>query len=63
MESLRQSFTNIEIKEISASDALQILETKISELEKNFGIYITFPALISAVELAQRYNKEKEITK
>ncbi len=61
MESLRQSFTNIEIKEISASDALQILETKISELERNFGIYITFPALISAVELAQRYNKEKKL--
>lgn len=61
MESLRQSFTNIEIKEISSSDALQILETKISQLESNFGIYITFPALISAVELAQRYNKERKL--
>ncbi len=60
-ESLRQSFSNIEINEISADDALQILETKISELEKNFGIYITFPALISAVELAQRYTKERKL--
>ena len=60
-ESLRQSFTNIEINEISADDALQILETKISELERNFGIYITFPALISAVELAQRYTKERKL--
>jgi len=61
MESLRQSFTNIEIKEISAVDALQILETKISQLEQNFGIYITFPSLISTVELAQRYNREKKL--
>ena len=61
MESLRQSFTNIEIKEISSSDALLILETKISQLERNFGIYITFSALISAVELAQRYNRERKL--
>lgn len=61
MESLRQAFTNIEIKEISAVDALQILETKVSQLERNFNIYITFPALISAVELAQRYNKERKL--
>ena len=60
-ESLKQSFTNIEISEISADDALQILETKISNLEENYGIFITFPALISAVELAQRYNKEKKL--
>lgn len=60
-ESLRQSFTNIEVSEISADDALMILETKISELERNFGIYITLPALISAVELAQRYVKERNL--
>lgn len=60
-ESLRQSFTNVEIEEISADDALQILESKISTLESNFGIYITFPALISAVEFAQRYSKERKL--
>ncbi len=60
-ESLRQAFTNIEIKEISAADALQILETKITLLESNFNIYITFPALISTVELAQRYNRERKL--
>lgn len=61
-ESLRQSFTNIEVDEISAADAMQILETKISQIESNFvGIYITFPALISAVELAQRYTKERKL--
>jgi len=61
IESLRQSFTNIEIKEVSAADTLQILETKITQLEKNYEIYITFPALISTVELAQRYNKERKL--
>lgn len=60
-ESLRQSFTNIEVKEVSADDALQILETKVCSLENNFKIYITFPALISTVELAQRYIKEKKL--
>lgn len=60
-ESLRQTFTNIEVSEISADDALLILETKISQLEKNFGIYITLPALISAVELAQRYVKDRKL--
>lgn len=60
-ESLRQTFTNIEVAEISADDALVILETKISQLEQNFGIYITLPALISTVELAQRYSKERKL--
>ncbi|MCD4756215.1 ATP-dependent Clp protease ATP-binding subunit [bacterium] len=60
-ESLRQTFTNIEVAEISLDDALYILETKINILEENFGCYITFPALIAAVELAQRYIKEKKL--
>jgi len=60
-ESLRQTFTNIEVSEISADDALVILETKVNQLEKNFNIYITLPALISTVELAQRYSKEKKL--
>jgi ATP-dependent Clp protease ATP-binding subunit ClpC len=60
-ESLRQSFTNIEVEEVTLDDALYILETKIDILEKNFGVYITFPALISAVELAHRYIKERKL--
>jgi len=60
-ESLRQSFTNIELNEISAADALYILETKIDSLEQNFNCYLTFPALVSAVELAQRYIKERKL--
>lgn len=60
-ESFRQSFTNIEIKEISAVDALEILETKINQLEENYQVYLTFPALIATVELAQRYNKERKL--
>jgi ATP-dependent Clp protease ATP-binding subunit ClpA len=60
-ESLRQSFTNIEVEEVSLDDALYILETKINALETNFNCYITFPALISAVELAHRYIKERKL--
>lgn len=60
-ESLRQSFTNIEIKEISAADALTILESKIPSLERNFGCFITFPALVSSVEISQRYIKERKL--
>lgn len=54
-ESLRQSFANIEVSESSAKDTLRILESKIDILERSFDIFITFPALISCVELAQRY--------
>ena len=60
-ESLRQSFTNIEIEEVTLDDALYILETKINILENNFNCYITFPALIAAVELAHRYIKERKL--
>jgi ATP-dependent Clp protease ATP-binding subunit ClpC len=60
-ESLRQSFTNIEVEEVTLDDALYILETKIDTLEENFNCYITFPALISAVELAHRYIKDRKL--
>jgi len=60
-ESLRQSFTNIEIKEISANDALRILESKVPSLEKNFNCFITFPALVAAVDISQRYIKERKL--
>lgn len=60
-ESLRQSFTNIETKEISATDALTILESKIPMLEKNFNCFITFPALVTAVEVSQRYIRDRKL--
>jgi ATP-dependent Clp protease ATP-binding subunit ClpC len=60
-ESLRQSFTNIEVEEVGLDDALYILETKINILEANFDVYITFPALIAAVELAHRYVRDKKL--
>lgn len=60
-ESLRQSFTNIEIQEISAADALIILESKIHELEYNFNCFLTFPALVAAVEISERYIKDRKL--
>jgi len=60
-EALRQSFTNIEVKEVSPKDTLTILESKIPSLEKNFGCFITFPALFAAVELSQRYITDRKL--
>ncbi len=60
-ETLRQSFTNIEVKEISPKDTLTILESKIPSLEKNFGCFITFPALFASVELSQRYITDRKL--
>lgn len=60
-ESLRQSFTNIEVKEVSTTNTLKILETKIPELEANFNCYITFPTLVASVELAQRYVRDRKL--
>lgn len=60
-ESLRQSFTNIEIKEISANDAMKILESKVPVLEKNFNCFLTFPALAAAVDISQRYIKDRKL--
>ncbi|MBP5204383.1 ATP-dependent Clp protease ATP-binding subunit [bacterium] len=60
-ESLRSSFTNVEIKEISPADTMEIMESKIPSLEDNFKCYITFPALTAAVDLAQRYIKERKL--
>lgn len=60
-ESLRNSFTNIETNEVSPADTLTILESKIASLEKNFNCYITIPALVAAVEISQRYIKDRKL--
>jgi ATP-dependent Clp protease ATP-binding subunit ClpC len=60
-ESLRQSFTNIEVKEVAPKDTLTILESKIPSLERNFQCYITFPSLFAAVEFSQRYITDRKL--
>jgi len=60
-ESLRQSFENVEISELSPKDTLQILETTIPKLESNFKLYVTFPALVAAIELSQRYVSNRKL--
>jgi ATP-dependent Clp protease ATP-binding subunit ClpC len=60
-EALRQSFTNIEVKEVSPKDTLTILESKIPSLERNFECFITFPALFATVELSQRYITDRKL--
>ncbi|KKR06204.1 MAG: ATPase with chaperone activity, ATP-binding subunit [candidate division WS6 bacterium GW2011_GWF2_39_15] len=54
-ESFRQSFNNIEVKELSQTDTITILQSKVEKLEDLFKLYITTPALTAAAELAQRY--------
>jgi ATP-dependent Clp protease ATP-binding subunit ClpA len=60
-ESLRQSFESIEVSELSPSDTLKILETKIPSMESNYGLYVTLPALTAAIELSQRYITERKL--
>ncbi len=54
-ESFRQSFTNVEVAELSIEDTIRILETKIEQMEDMYNLYITYPAIVASAELAQRY--------
>lgn len=60
-ESLRQSFQNVEIKEVSPQAAFEILLTRLEELERTYHIDITFPAILGAIELAQRYVYDRKL--
>jgi ATP-dependent Clp protease ATP-binding subunit ClpC len=60
-ESLRQSFENIEVSELSPHDTLKIIETQIDYLEENFNLYLSFPAITAAIELSQRYISERKL--
>ncbi|MCK9369065.1 AAA family ATPase [Candidatus Dojkabacteria bacterium] len=57
-EDFRQSFTNIEVLPLSAKDTIEILKSKIFDLEKNYKLYITFPAIFASVEYAQKHISE-----
>jgi ATP-dependent Clp protease ATP-binding subunit ClpA len=60
-ESLRQSFETVEVSPASAENTLKILKTQIPLLEDNFKLYITFPALTTAIELSQRYIAQRRL--
>ncbi len=60
-ESLRNSFENVEISELSPYETLQILKTLIKSLESNYNLYISFPALTTAIELSQRYINNRKL--
>jgi len=60
-ESLRQSFENIEIAEVTPQAAFNIILTRLSELEATYSLKITFPAILEAVELAQRYVNDRKL--
>lgn len=60
-ESLRQVFQTVEIREVSPEAAFEIILTQLEQLEKTYGIRISFPAIFSAVELAQRYVYDRKL--
>jgi ATP-dependent Clp protease ATP-binding subunit ClpC len=60
-ESLRQSFNTIEIQEVSPQAAFEIILTLLEDMEKQYKIKITFPAILSAIELAQRYVYDRKL--
>lgn len=60
-ESLRQAFQTIEINEVTPQAAFEILLTRLEELEHTYSIEITFPAILEAIELAQRYVYDRKL--
>jgi len=60
-ESLRQGFENVEVAELSPRDTMYIIESQIDQLEENFKLYITFPAITASIELAQRYISSRKL--
>lgn len=52
--SIIENFTAMEIKKVSGAKTLTVLQEKISQFEKENGIYISMPAIITVVELASR---------
>lgn len=52
---LAGSFDIIEVKEPNTYDTIRILETFIPGFEHEHGVFITFPAIKSAVVLSQKY--------
>lgn len=59
--SFANSFTSIEIPELSINKTLQILETLKNKMQKQFGMIITFPALLDSAKLSQRYITNKQL--
>ncbi len=60
-QSLKTSFDNIEIDELSPESTLEILTAKLPFLEANFRLYIPITALIISIELAQRYIHNRKL--
>lgn len=59
--SLQQSFEMVEIHEVTTDAAFNIILTMIESLERQYQLKITFPAILSAVELAQRYVHDRKL--
>lgn len=60
-QSLKNSFDNIEIDELTPETTLEILTAKLPFLENNYRTYIPISSLMVAIELAQRYVHNRKL--
>lgn len=60
-DSMVQNFHIIEIDEVSQQAAFQILLSRLSKLERIYDLEITFPAIMSAIQLSQRYIQNRKL--
>ena len=60
-ESLRQSFQTVEIHAVTPHAAFEIILTGLEDLERKYRIKISFPSILAAVELAQRYVYDRKL--
>jgi ATP-dependent Clp protease ATP-binding subunit ClpA len=60
-DSLRQSFNTVEINEVSTDAAFNIILTILDKMERKYNIRISFPAILTAIELAQRYIYDRKL--
>ena len=54
-EAVSRLFHVIKIEETSIEDTIKILKNSIKKMEKQHGILITYPALLSSIELSEKF--------
>lgn len=61
--SILQSFSIIRVDEVEPEDTFTILSTRITDLEQQYGISISFPALDEIIKVCQVYLPQKKFPK
>ncbi len=58
---LGEAMTTIGVEEPERNEAIRILESKVGFLESKYGIYIVYGALEAAVDMSEKYLKDKSL--